>query len=146
MSAQNFAEHTMNLLIIAHSPLGAAYAELLRHIFPENTLPPVHVLDIAPHEGHAAIIARAQAELDTHKAKGGTLILSDLFGATPCNAAAKLLHTGNTALISGLNAPMLLKAATHARHTASPADLAETVKQAGIRGIHILAETDFQAA
>ena len=41
---------------------------------------------------------------------------------------------------------MLLKAATHARHTASPADLAETVKQAGIRGIHILAETDFQAA
>jgi len=58
MPAQNFAKRTMNLLIIAHSPLGAAYAELLRHIFPENTLPPVHVLDIAPHEGHAAIIAR----------------------------------------------------------------------------------------
>ena len=47
----------------------------------------------------------------------GTLVLVDVFGATPCNIANKLLASGQTKLITGVNLPMLLRAVSY-RHEA----------------------------
>ena len=50
------------------------------------------------------------ARLDTGS---GVLILSDLFGATPCNLAAKLAKPGRVEVIAGVNLPMLVRAFTY---------------------------------
>ncbi|MFC2292497.1 MAG: PTS sugar transporter subunit IIA, partial [Kingella oralis] len=59
----------------------------------------------------------------------------DIFGATPCNAALKLVIPRQTSMVTGLNAPMLVKALTHCAHSTDLARFTETVQQAGINGI-----------
>ncbi len=39
----------------------------------------------------------------------GVLILSDLFGASPCNACLSFLKKGKVELVTGMNLPMVLK-------------------------------------
>ena len=43
------------------------------------------------------------------------LVLTDVFGATPCNVAQKLVDGVNSKLITGINLPMLLRAVSY-RH------------------------------
>ena len=47
------------------------------------------------------------AQLDTGE---GVLLLSDLFGATPCNIARRLYQPGRVEGVAGVNLPMLLRA------------------------------------
>jgi len=47
--------------------------------------------------------------LDNLATDEGVLILTDSFGSTPCNIAAKFLNSKNRTLVSGLNLPMLIR-------------------------------------
>ncbi|MFC2561673.1 MAG: PTS sugar transporter subunit IIA, partial [Kingella oralis] len=125
----------INLLIIAHETLGTAYTALARHILPLSDFSHIHQLHVQPDDDHAAIIQRAQDRLARTAPNHGTLILTDIFGATPCNAALKLVIPRQTSMVTGLNAPMLVKALTHCAHSTDLARFTETVQQAGINGI-----------
>ena len=46
-----------------------------------------------------------------------TLVLTDVFGATPCNVAQKLVAGLNSKLIAGVNLPMLLRTVTYCRES-----------------------------
>ena len=50
------------------------------------------------------------AKLDTGD---GVLIFSDIYGATPCNLASKLLSPGRVEVVAGVNLPMLVRAFTY---------------------------------
>ena len=39
----------------------------------------------------------------------GVLVFSDIYGATPCNLASKLLVPGHVEVVAGVNLPMLVK-------------------------------------
>jgi PTS system mannose-specific IIA component len=41
------------------------------------------------------------------------LVLTDIFGATPCNVAQKLVDGRASRLVAGVNLPMLLRAVTY---------------------------------
>jgi mannose PTS system EIIA component len=56
------------------------------------------------------------------------LVLTDLFGATPCNVAQKLVDGVSVRLLTGVNLPMLLRAATY-RH--EPLETLVTRAQSG---------------
>lgn len=43
----------------------------------------------------------------------GVLVLSDIFGATPCNIARQLIIPGQVECLSGVNLPMLVRALTY---------------------------------
>ena len=43
----------------------------------------------------------------------GVLVLTDLYGATPANLAAKLLVPGQVEGVAGVNLPMLVRALTY---------------------------------
>ena len=43
----------------------------------------------------------------------GVVVLTDIYGATPCNVAAKLLQPGRVEGIAGVNLPMLLRVLTY---------------------------------
>ena len=43
----------------------------------------------------------------------GVLMMTDIYGATPSNIAARLLEAGRVEGIAGVNLPMLIKALTH---------------------------------
>ena len=42
-----------------------------------------------------------------------TLVVTDVFGATPCNVAQRLIDGVTSKLITGANLPMLLRAITY---------------------------------
>lgn len=130
----------IGLLIITHETLGAAYTQLARHIFPHMNFDHIRLLNVENTDDHENIITRAQAILPELNRGHGVLILTDIFGATPCNAAMKLISPQQSAMISGLNAPMLIKSLTYSNQANDLHEFVEQVKQAGINGIMAFSE------
>lgn len=101
------------ILIIAHAPLASALRDCVLHVFPDCG-DAVAALDVAPDAPPEASLERArrcQQRLGlTH-----TLVLTDVFGATPCNVAQRLVDGVRSRLITGVNLPMLLRTVSY-RH------------------------------
>ncbi|QPF75794.1 PTS fructose transporter subunit IIA [Roseateles sp. DAIF2] len=120
------------LLLIAHAPLASALKAVAEHTFP-NCAPQLTVLDVTPEMSVEQVEARARALL---AASGHTefLVLTDVFGATPCNAAQRLLDAaGQVRVISGVNVPMLWRSLCYAAEPV--ASLAQRASEGGARGI-----------
>lgn len=99
------------LFIIAHSPLASALRQCVLHIFPDQAQG-VAAFDVqanVPPEETLAAAQQAMALIDAPP----TLVLTDVFGATPCNVAQKLVDGVNSRLIAGVNLPMLLRTVTY---------------------------------
>ena len=124
----------IGIVIVTHQALGRAYTELAGHFFPEI---PAHIrlLGVEPDEDHEDVIARLQRELADTDAPHGTLVLADIFGATPCNAARRLVVPHKVAILTGLNAPMLVKAVQYSAAAEDLAAFTEAVREAAVGGI-----------
>jgi PTS system ascorbate-specific IIA component len=101
------------LLVIAHAPLASALKAVAEHTFP-NCAQQLSVLDVTPDMTAELVESRARALL----AAGGhaeALVLTDVFGATPCNGAQRLLDgRGHVRVLSGVNVPMLWRSLCYA--------------------------------
>ncbi len=105
------------ILIISHTPLAHALRECALHVFPECG-PDVVAIDVLPDSAPEQTLATAReaiACLFERESVQGVLVLSDLFGATPCNVAQKLVDGVRTRLVTGVNLPMLLRSVSY-RH------------------------------
>ena len=105
-----------SIFIIAHSPLAQALRQCALHVFPdcERTIVALDVLpNVSPEETLAA--ARITLEMALRTPRSQVLVLADVFGATPCNVAQKLVDGVRSRLVAGANLPMLLRAVTY-RH------------------------------
>ncbi len=100
----------------------------------EHSLRCLTAVDIAPDADTAAIADSVSAKLVTNlPERQSTLILTDVIGASPANIAEQLLRHADTALITGVNLPMVLSAVCH-RHKAFD-QLCAIVKEAGSTSI-----------
>lgn len=63
----------------------------------------------------------------------GVLVLSDLFGATPCNIARRAMGAHEVRVLSGINLPMALRALNYAH--LELADVATRAAEGGRSGI-----------
>ena len=63
----------------------------------------------------------------------GVIILTDMFGGTPTNLSLSLLSIDGVEVVTGVNLPMILRAASHS--TTKIETLAEESRQAGLQGI-----------
>lgn len=105
-----------SILVIAHSPLAHALRQCALHVFPDvdQVVVALDVLpDMPPEETLAA--ARILLAQQLHGPRSQVLVLTDVFGATPCNVAQKLVDGVRSRLVAGVNLPMLLRAVTY-RH------------------------------
>ncbi|MFZ2306543.1 MAG: PTS fructose transporter subunit IIA [Rhodoferax sp.] len=103
------------ILIIAHAPLASALRECVLHVYPE-TASGVLALDVLPNAPTETTRLAALALLD-QLAAPYTLVLTDVFGATPCNVAQKVVDGVHAKLVAGVNLPMLLRTVNY-RHEA----------------------------
>jgi len=101
------------ILIIAHAPLASALRECVLHVYPE-ACGGVLALDVQPNESTDTTRLAAQALLEQLQAPN-TLVLTDVFGATPCNVAQKVVDGVHSKLVAGVNLPMLLRTVNY-RH------------------------------
>jgi PTS system mannose-specific IIA component len=102
----------IGILIIAHDSFAEGLARAVTHVLGSRP-PQFEVLSVAatddPHMLHPAARELVK-QLDTGN---GVMIFSDIFGATPCNLAGKLLRSGRVEGIAGVNLPMLVRAFTY---------------------------------
>lgn len=100
------------ILLIAHAPLAAALRECALHVFPDCA-DVLHAIDVAADTPPEQTLARAQGVLSATPGRPA-LVLTDVFGATPCNIAQRLVEgRAGARLISGANLPMLLRAVSY---------------------------------
>jgi PTS system mannose-specific IIA component len=135
----------IGVLIVAHQPLASALATSAAHVYtcdPERAALQVRVLDIAPGADVEAALARARELAGEINDGSGVLVLTDAFGATPGNVAARLADSGRIAVVAGVNLPMLLRALCY-----RDGRLVETVDKAlagGTQGVMQVAATPVQ--
>jgi PTS system mannose-specific IIA component len=102
----------IGILIIAHGRFGESLIECATHVM--GSPPPMLVhLGIQTHDDPATILPKAQRMVQDLNQGDGVLILSDMYGATPCNLVGKLLTPGSVEGVSGVNLPMLVRALTY---------------------------------
>jgi PTS system ascorbate-specific IIA component len=99
------------ILIIAHAPLASALRQCVLHVFPDVEQS-MAALDVQPNMPTDETLAAARNVLTLIR-RERTLVLTDMFGATPCNVAQKLVDGASSRLIAGVNLPMLLRAVTY---------------------------------
>lgn len=93
------------ILIIAHAPLASALRAVAQHTYPDCAAQ-VQALDVQRDASAEQVEADARA-LMAGQADGETLVLTDVFGATPCRGATLLLGNPRVRLVAGVNVPML---------------------------------------
>lgn len=99
------------IFIIAHAPLASAFRQGALHVFPDSAVD-VAALDVLPYMQPEETLAQARIMLE-RLGTSHALILTDIFGATPCNVAQKLVDGVSVKLVTGLNLPMLLRAVSY---------------------------------
>ena len=99
------------IFIIAHAPLASALRQCVLHVFPDSA-DKVGVFDVQPNVPPEETLAGARLALTLLNAKE-VLVLTDIFGATPCNVAQTLIDGIGSRLVAGVNLPMLLRAVTY---------------------------------
>jgi mannose PTS system EIIA component len=102
-----------SIFLIAHAPLASALRQCVLHVFPDSA-DDVVALDVQPNMPPDETLAQARVMLSQGRAPN-TLVLTDVFGATPCNVAQKLVDGVRSKLITGVNLPMLLRTVSY-RH------------------------------
>lgn len=101
------------ILLIAHAPLASALRQCVLHVFPDAQ-DAVVALDVQPNVPPEETLSQARlllAQMDRPQ----TLVVTDVFGATPCNVAQRLVDGVRSKLITGVNLPMLLRTVSY-RH------------------------------
>ncbi|MGE5172114.1 MAG: PTS sugar transporter subunit IIA [Rudaea sp.] len=102
----------IGVLIIAHDALGQSLVDAVTHVLGGRP-PQFEVFPVAAGDDPLALLPRARAAVDALDTGEGVAILSDLYGATPCNLAVKLADRGHVEVIAGVNLPMLVRAFTY---------------------------------
>ncbi|MFG6448052.1 PTS sugar transporter subunit IIA [Roseateles sp. BYS180W] len=95
------------LLLLCHAPMATALKSVAQHTYPECTLD-LMALDVLPQQD-VHEVAAAAAALMASVPQDEWLVLCDVFGATPCNAALQLATQTHprVRVLSGVNVPML---------------------------------------
>lgn len=118
------------ILLVTHLGIGTAIAAVAGRLL--GTLPlKVEVFEMAYDADPAAVLPAASAALRRADGGDGVLLLTDLYGATPSNLAARLAHLGTPVRrVSALSLPMLLRVLNYPE---LPLDELPAVAAAGAR-------------
>jgi mannose PTS system EIIA component len=109
-------------LILTH---GGAAKELLAAAQKiAGPLPEFEALGLDWNEPLEELKADVHAAIERLDHGQGVLILTDMFGSTPCNVASTFLAEGRVEILSGVNLPMVMRLACQPRQEGSLKELA----------------------
>lgn len=102
----------VGILIIAHGTLGESLIHCANHVF-GGPIPRLAQLSVSVQDEPAAVLPVAREKVAELDDGSGVLVLSDIYGATPCNIGCRLLTPGRVEVVAGVNLPMLVRAITY---------------------------------
>jgi PTS system ascorbate-specific IIA component len=102
----------IGILIIAHDTLPESLVKAVTHVLGARP-PQFETLSVSASDDPLNLLPTARERVRSLDTGEGVLIFSDIYGATPCNLAGKLLVPGRVEIIAGVNLPMLVRAFTY---------------------------------
>ncbi len=98
----------IGILIIAHGGLGESLIHCVSHVL-DKSPPQLMYLAVGTNDDPADLLPQAQQLVEKLNTGEGVIVLSDMYGATPCNLVAKLLSPDQIEGVAGVNLPMLVR-------------------------------------
>lgn len=125
----------IGILLITHGELGKSLIECATHILGDKPafLESLMIENDCAHEKMFSDISEKIKGLDQGQ---GVLILTDIFGATPCNIITKIIQPGKVDAIAGINLSMLIRSINY-RHESFDSLIAKAIQGAIDGIIHI---------
>ena len=125
----------IGVLVVTHCRLADALLEATEFILgerPEAMTP----LSIDLNENADKLRKKIADGIKKLKRDDGVLILTDMFGGTPSNLSYSFLEEGRIEVISGVNLPILIRAAS-ARKNQNLSELATNLESFGKKSISL---------
>ena len=102
----------IGLLIISHGTLGESLIHCASHML--NKRPPrLRQLGVTAQDDPGQLVPQARKMVKELDEGDGVLVLTDMYGGSPSNIAAKLVIPGIFEAVAGVNLPMLIRALTY---------------------------------
>lgn len=102
----------IGIFLITHGTLGEALIQCTCHVLNKRPQQIVQ-LGVSAQDDPLDLLPMARKMLGWIDTGDGAVILTDIYGATPSNIAAKLLKPGLVEAIAGVSLPMLLRVLTY---------------------------------
>jgi len=122
----------IGILIVAHGALGESLIQCATHVMGSRPAL-LEQFGIDMHDDPATLLPVMQKVVRDLDEGDGVLILSDIYGATPCNIVTKLVKQNSVEGIAGVNLPMLVRALTY--RNGNLTKLAEKALSGGQEGV-----------
>jgi PTS system ascorbate-specific IIA component len=98
----------ISILLITHGELGKSLIECATHVLGNKPLF-LESLSIENDCTHESMFKQISERINLLDQGDGVLILTDIFGATPCNIITKIIKPGKVSAIAGVNLSMLIR-------------------------------------
>jgi PTS system mannose-specific IIA component len=122
----------IGLLIVCHCDLGKELLSAVELIV--GSLEAAESISITPSTDSEEILKTIAERVKALNRGGGVMILTDMFGGTPCNVSLSFLKKGTVEVLTGVNLPMVIAIAQH-RHQLSLEELGAKALEEGKRSI-----------
>jgi PTS system ascorbate-specific IIA component len=125
----------IGILLITHGELGKSLIECATHVLGDKP----KLLDSLTIENdcaHENMYKEISEKINILNQGDGVLILTDIFGATPCNIITKIIEPGKVNAIAGVNLSMLIRSISY-RHESFDALITKAIEGAKNGIIHI---------
>jgi len=122
----------IGILIIAHGSFGESLLECASHMLGKAP-PQLASLAVSSKDDPSSILPKALELLAQVNSGEGVLVLSDMYGATPCNIVTKILQPDVVEGVAGVNLPMLVRVMTYRNESLSV--LVEKALSGGREGV-----------
>jgi len=121
----------IGVLVITHGSIGDALLASAAQIL--GAPAQAAALGVQRGDEPEVALARARALAARLDDGSGLLVLTDMFGATPCNVATRLLADGRVEGVSGVSLPMLVRVLS--RRNGPLAALVQRALSGGAEGV-----------
>jgi mannose PTS system EIIA component len=102
------------LVVMAHAPLATALLAVAAHAYPE-AVAELSAIDVRAGDSLDQAEGALKSVLDACSGSDEVLVMADVFGATPCNAAMRVADGVRVRVVCGVNVPMLWRALCYSR-------------------------------
>ena len=124
----------IGILIVSHGAFGESLIHSASHVLGKRPLF-LRQLGVTVHDDPDAILPMGEDLIRFLDQGQGVLVLTDIYGATPSNIAARLLKPGRVEGVSGVNLPMLIRALNYREGTGLLSDLVDKALSGAAEGI-----------
>ncbi|MDH3702996.1 MAG: PTS sugar transporter subunit IIA [Alphaproteobacteria bacterium] len=124
----------IGIVLVTHGRLAVEFLSALEHIVgPQRNIRTVCIGADDDLEQRRAEILESIDQVDNG---AGVVLLTDMFGGTPCNLAISAMDQAQIEVIAGVNLPMLVRLASIRERTAL-ADAVVSAQEAGRKYINV---------